>query len=362
MRPKFLITISIVVLVLIAVLSWHYSNRQATPLKETEAVPASTQQTAMQPTNQSASAIKATSNPAIAVPTAEDIAAISNKAAKAREIEWQRAVAGENVPVNFFGRVIDQDNNPIAGAKIVMGVRHNEYSPLVGVSSSNPKKEILTDADGRFDWTDSKVTGDILGVGSITKDGYEAEPGQYSCGAGGGNYNNPVIFKMWSTNIHEQLITGNKSFEIVPDGRPYFINLMDGTISEHESGDLKVWVQYTNQVVQGQLYDWSAGIEVANGGLWEVPQTAINSGFLEDPPFAMYSAPTDGYIPSFGLKSQIKGGQSGEIGNRYFYLLLKDGKEYGKMSINLFAPYGNLHPGLIRLSYAINPSGSRILR
>lgn len=75
----------------------------------------------------------------------------------------------------------------------------------------------------------------------------------------------------------------------------------------------------------------------------------------------MYSAPADGYIPSFSLKSQIKGGQSGEIGNRYFYLLLKDGKEYGRMSINLFAPYGRLHPGLIRLSYAINPSGSRIL-
>jgi hypothetical protein len=32
------------------------------------------------------------------------------------------------------------------------------------------------------------------------------------------------------------------------------------------------------------------------------------------------------------------------------------------MSINLFAPYGHLHPSLIRISYAINPSGSRILR
>lgn len=39
-------------------------------------------------------------------------------------------------------------------------------------------------------------------------------------------------------------------------------------VSEHESGDLKVWVQYTNQVVQGRLYDWSAGIEVINGGLY----------------------------------------------------------------------------------------------
>jgi hypothetical protein len=76
----------------------------------------------------------------------------------------------------------------------------------------------------------------------------------------------------------------------------------------------------------------------------------------------MYSAPENGYTPSFQLQQQIKGGQSGEIGNRYFYLLLNDGKEYGKMSINLFAPYNDKIPGMIRLSYAINPSGSRILR
>jgi hypothetical protein len=76
----------------------------------------------------------------------------------------------------------------------------------------------------------------------------------------------------------------------------------------------------------------------------------------------MYSAPTDGYTPSFSFQQQIKGGQSGEIGDRSFYLVLKNGQEYGKMDINLYAPYGHLHPGLIRLSYAINPSGSRILR
>ncbi len=32
------------------------------------------------------------------------------------------------------------------------------------------------------------------------------------------------------------------------------------------------------------------------------------------------------------------------------------------MSINLIAPFNDQTPGLIRLSYAINSSGSRILR
>jgi len=155
---------------------------------------------------------------------------------------------------------------------------------------------------------------------------------------------------MWSTNIHEQLITGNKSFEIVPDGRPYFINLADDTISESEGGELKVWIQYTNQPVRGQIYDWSAEIDVINGGL------------LESDSYSMFSAPADGYVPSFVWKNQIKGGQRGSIGERRFYLKLKDGQEFGQMSIGLYAPFNNQTPGLIRLSYGINPSGSRILR
>ena len=76
----------------------------------------------------------------------------------------------------------------------------------------------------------------------------------------------------------------------------------------------------------------------------------------------MYQAPTDGYIPSFQLKQQIKGGQSGEIGDRLFYLKLKNGQEYGQMAIDLYAPWNSQIPGMIRLSYSINPSGSRILR
>ena len=172
----------------------------------------------------------------------------------------------------------------------------------------------------------------------------------HTFGASSGSIENPVVFKMWSTNIHEQLITGNKSFEIVPDGRPYFINLADDTISESEGGELKVWIQYTNQPVRGQIYDWSAEIDVINGGL------------LESDSYSMFSAPADGYVPSFVWKNQIKGGQRGSIGERRFYLKLKDGQEFGQMSIGLYAPFNNQTPGLIRLSYGINPSGSRILR
>ena len=260
---------------------------------------------------------------------------------------------------NFYGKVIDQDGNPLSDVSVAGQLVWNDGT-YGGVKFR--KYSTVTDKDGLFEFTG--IHGAGLGV-TISKSGYENEwrNDVYKNPSGGqSSPTDRAIYRMWSTNIHEQLITGNKSFEILPDGKPHFINLTDGTISEQEGGDLKVWIQYTNKVVRGQLYDWSAGIEVINGGLWEVPQAAMNSGFSDEPSIPMYVAPTDGYVPSFGHKGQIKGGQSGEIGNRYFYLFLNNGKKYGRMGINLFAPYGFLHPGLIRITYAINPSGSRILR
>jgi len=260
---------------------------------------------------------------------------------------------------DFYGKVIDQDGNPLAGVTVIGELVLNDGT-YGGVKTQ--KYNTTSDGSGLFEFTDLHGAG--LGI-TINKSGYENEWKNYAYQSPDGRKSGPIdraIYKMWSTNSHQQLATGNKSFEIVPYGRPYFINLTDGTISEQAGGDLKVWIQYTNQPVRGQLYDWSAGIEVINGGLWEVPQAAMNSGFIGEFTIPMYITPTDGYVPSFTLKGQIKGGQREEIGNRYFYLRLNGGKEYGKLGINLFAPYNNKIPGMVRLSYAINPSGSRVLR
>ncbi len=45
-----------------------------------------------------------------------------------------------------------------------------------------------------------------------------------------------------------------------------------------------------------------------------------------------------------------------------FYVQLNNRQEYGRITIELYARYNDQTPGLIRLSYAIDPSGSRILR
>ena len=265
---------------------------------------------------------------------------------------YRHAANAANVPINFCGQVIDQDSNALSAVVVKVLIMHADVvGPGIAPTGPGPfPLERVTDAHGRFEI--NGVTGNGFGLDSIEKPGYEAELTRRGFGSTEGSFTAPVIFKMWNTNIHEQLISGHKSFDIVPDGRPYLIDLTTGAISESGPGDLKAWIKYVAPSTRGQLSDWSCEIDAINGGLLEANE------FFD----FMDSAPTEGYIPAFKLQQQIKGGQRGSIGQRRFYVRLHNGQEYGRIEIGLYAPFNDQTPGLISLSYAINPSGSRILR
>lgn len=348
MKSRFIIYALVLVLVILAVVFGRRPVKHpaipepismAQPTNNVPATPRATANVARQRLSNSLSAAMSRVNP-------EPFATNNTKALNMHA----QFVRERNVPIQFYGQFIDQDSNAISGVDIkVMIVHLTMPNPLVPVlGSKDIELERTSDANGRFEINGE--TGEGFDVTSVVRDGYDLEPGQRSYGPVSGTFDSPVIFKMWSTNIHEQLIGGNKSFHIVPDGRPYFINLTDDTINESGSGDLKIWIQYTNSVQDSRLYDWSAGIVVIGGGLLE-----------EGLGTPMYEAPISGYVPEFHFEDQIKGYQRGGTGERQFYLILDNGKEYGQMTIGLYAPYNQI-PGLIRLSYAINPSSSRILR
>lgn len=344
MRPRFLIFIFFAVLLIAALLLWRRPAQPGTKTEQPAAVGQPSSPTASSTSH--VSAVAPFNQPNVQ----SNFPSITTNSDAKKQLIIEQEISGKNSPIDFYGLVIDQNNKPIPGVKIKSGVRHwKMFGPEFGyVGSTTITLEATTGMDGRFELTGA--SGDVFGV-LLTKDGYDAEPGNSGFGAGSYSYANPIIFKMWSNNIHEQLITGNKSFQIVTDGRPYFINLTDDTIHESGTGDLKVWIRYTNQIaVTGQRYDWSAGIVVVNGGL----KAATDN--------AMWMAPTDGYVPSFQLTGKVRGGQRGQIGERRFYLQLQNGSEYGHMTINLLAPFNIGIPGLVQISYAINPSGSRILR
>ena len=256
----------------------------------------------------------------------------------------------QNKPITFYVKVVDQNGNPLPRVKVKSEVRHIKVivPAAWGDEDQNIPNERETDLGGRFEV--NGVTGANFDVESIQKDGYEAEPFVHTYGTSGGNLENPMIFKMWSTNIHEHLITGEKKFQVVPDGRPYLIDLIKGTIAESGEGDLKIWVKRPDQIIYGKQYDWSCEIGVVNGGLQEADS------------HSMFSAPADGYVPLFQFEQKIGSGWGDSTGEKRFYVMLNNSREYGRISIELFAYYSDHIPGLIRIQYAINPSGSHILK
>jgi hypothetical protein len=223
---------------------------------------------------------------------------------------------------------------------------------LPGFALKTIHAETETAANGRFEIRD--LSGHSLTILDLKKNGYEPEflrsdYGEY--GPQSGSVNDPIVFRMWSTNLHQPLITGEKSFSIIPDGRSYGIDLLKGTIAEGQQGDLVVKVKRPESVKHGQRYDWSCELAVPAGGLCEHSH------------YAMFTAPETGYTNLFGFQQEASAnGWGDETGDKRFYLKLRNGQIYGRVTIGLFAYYNAQTPGLVRCSYAINPSGSRLLR
>jgi hypothetical protein len=334
---------------IVALLFWHYQKQQ----------PATTEpiQNAVQLTNAPTAIASVTSQ---SVPrfvqqpvssTTNQKPATQNDHDKLPEL-FQKFNEQHNLPIEFYGQVIDQDSNSVSGVKIDVAISQTYMESPTNLAfipkTFHVKKE--TGTDGRFEIDDEK--GEGVDIESIQKSGYELEPNtKRNYGTSGSSFENPIIFKIWSTNIHEQLITGERKFQIVPDGRAYFIDLTKGTIAESGVGDLKVWVKRPDQITYGMRYDWSSEIDAVSGGLLEETDTSSS----------MYSAPADGYTPMFQFEQKIGSGWGDSTGTKHFYVMLHNGQEYGRISIELYAYYDDHTPGLIRLQYAINPSGSRIL-
>ena len=166
--------------------------------------------------------------------------------------EIRRYMESRNKPIEFFGQVVDQDGNPLVGASVKGEALHVK---VVVPAAWGDEDEIVpiekeTDSKGRFEI--QGISGRAVELESIHKNGYEAEPVKRAWRTMEGTFENPVIFKMWSTNIHEKLITGEKKFSIIPDGRSYVIDLAKGAIAESGPGDSKIWVKRPEQVIYGQ--------------------------------------------------------------------------------------------------------------
>lgn len=92
-------------------------------------------------------------------PTSESAAKPDLKA------QLHKIMSSANQPISFFGKVIDQDDNPISGVKVTFQIRYMKEVRPVGIGDTFDYPLVTTGADGRFALTDAK--GSVLAVKSL---------------------------------------------------------------------------------------------------------------------------------------------------------------------------------------------------
>jgi hypothetical protein len=300
----------------------------------------------------------------IHAPSSKEASSIGKEAEQVAKLEQQKPdmveaikeiVQRSNVPVEFWGKVLDQDEQPLAGVIIKGNVNYAvELVPGAG-SVRYHKFEVETDAIGNFHI--SGLKGVTLCFDSIDKKGYELSnqvKKAYTYYTGvpqerfKSNASNPVIFHMWGKIGAETLIAASKFYGIVPDGRPYGIDMLKGQkIEGKKTGDISVSIKRPAQIVPQSKYPWSFTIDAVEGGV------------LETSDEFMYQAPENGYQSTFTYTIDATDPNWRETVKKKFYVKSRNGQVYGRMEVEMMSSYQD--KAVFNVQYFVNPAGSRNL-
>ena len=244
-----------------------------------------------------------------------------------KEQALEQVTQSFNTPIAFYGRVIDQNNNPVADARI-------GYSPIDNFLSSNTSYSGMSDAEGYF--SIDGIKGIAHGVG-VTKEGYypvndeydksPSSSGVFAYGIGPDSVrraaptkDNPAIFVLHKQGEAEPLIYVDRlKIGIPKTGQPVRIDLTRGKAG---SGDLRI-ESWTGEKMQNH-FDWKYRLSVEGGGIVERKERFD------------FAAPNDGYETAVEVGFSKNSDQWSDRLTRDYFLKLADGR-YARFSVRLFA-------------------------
>jgi len=327
----YLVGVSIIAL-LIAILWWIGKSKliESMPLINTANANSTSNST-------SSGTLTQSGNSSSTSPNASN-AAILSKLAIFQEV-WS---AANGKSLDFYGKVIDQNNQPVIEAKVT----GNVMTTLGFQGTGETPHETQTDKDGDFEFLG--LHGESLGI-VPEKDGYLFE--QRGNGNWTDNYkadsNNRVIFTMWKLKGAEPMVHVHLHDYIACDGTVMNYNLQTGRRLPNGGGDLTV--QLTRNpinIVRGNPFDWSVTLEMSNGGLIQT------SDIYPD------KAPAQGYQPSITIDMPVSASNwSPSLSDSYYFY---NGSNYGRISIRIMADF-QPPPTLFDADIYLNPSGSQNL-
>lgn len=272
---------------------------------------------------------------------------------KSKEQLMSEALAVLNhQPIQFYGKVLDQDGAPVAGAKVTGGV-------MVQTKWMNGEiKNSYTTTDGAGLFAFNGLAGRDISIW-LEKPGYEFKNGDHTLFKYSKltkeserhtpDANAPVVFTMWKQKGPESLVHTKLSRLSVPvDGTAVEFDLITGQKTTG-GGDLVVKLERNPVHIQrGQRFDWKVTLEVPNGGLIEIGDAYPNE------------APAEGYEASTVVEMPVNSTEWQSSVTRGYYIKSRGGQSYARVNLRITADYEPPPTG-VTLEAFVNPSGSRNL-
>ena len=260
-----------------------------------------------------------------------------------------------NQPIRFFGKLLDQDNNPTPDIKILATVHRWLLTPESAMARTSVSNICFTDRIGNFEISD--VTGESLTL-QIVAPGFEPDPSAilgYGFGPGvsivhSPSPDKPVIFRMWKKGSGVDLICHEQKIKLSANGTPKYFDWKTGDVSDEFSGVGSVLAILVNR--EPQFFDYQR----SPIRRWKYELTCVGQDQLKptDDPF-LYRADGGPY------KGKIEhvyesGSERFSMRDSMKYYFRDDQGHYGNAMIEIYADRIGEH-ALVIIRSCYNPAG-----
>jgi len=261
---------------------------------------------------------------------------------KRRQEFIERSLDEWRTPIEFYGKVVDEDNQPVQGVSVSFGVTD---------LSSNGHSTFQTGSDDNGVFSLRGVAGKHLSVNLEKRGYYVSNKNQRSFFYAGQNMNfvpnakQPIVFYLRKHGRVDRLLTMDfpgfaRIAQLPRNGAPVIFDLINGTTNIAKGGHIKFEFKGDPVSRETKRFNWQLRI-TAPGGLQE---TQVEFPFV---------APKDGYVPEIEIHypENLEDAWQTTIERKYF-VRLSDGR-YGRIAIRLLA-----RNGVFTMQSYLNPSGS----
>lgn len=278
---------------------------------------------------------------------------------------YQGGVAS-NTPIEFHGRVIDQDGRGVEGVEVKASLRQFNESVIdkyPNIKSNDLERlnmvRAVTDNEGRFSYFG--LRGLTLSITSVSRDGIHCDPRASNPRTFWTEASRPKpvspsdhvmptrddphLIHVWRKGTPVPLHKNRIVVSTQCDGRPNDFSFTASDGGKDEPVDLRIRLD----TVSRSPFTWTYTIECPDGGVQPTKDY-----------FYPYRAPDQGYVPSYTLPGDKQLGPRGLGRCGMFYVKSRGGKLFGSVSLeNISAhPDGS---AFIAVRYLANPNGSTSL-